>query len=410
MSNDNPESKFITRSDGYESGASATGILRPSGFAAARISNGADMRTSKKPRGFARTARAATLAIGTLALAAPASAQTIESLKTADKPLVLKSRGSFYVGGEQVEQSAIELGSRGPADTITVNQMYVDYMVPDGQTKLPVVMIHGATLTGKSYDTTPDGRMGWYEYFVRQAHPTYVVDQVGRGRSGFNQAILNRVGAGEVSTDNYPKPWRFGDKVGVWTNFRFGPKFGESFPDSKFPTASIAELAKQSIPDLTPLVPTPNPTIKALSDLAGELNGAVLLSHSQSGDFPIVAALTKPENIRAIVAVEPGRCRSTEYTDEQFAQLAKVPTLVMFGDYLPVPPGFSQQTWQERFDDCKAYVERIKAAKGTAEIIHTPDLGVRGNSHMLMHDTNSLQIADVILKWIDTNARPGGKQ
>ncbi len=25
----------------------------------------------------------------------------------------------------------------------------------------PVVMLHGATLTGKSWETTPDGRMGW---------------------------------------------------------------------------------------------------------------------------------------------------------------------------------------------------------------------------------------------------------
>jgi hypothetical protein len=32
-----------------------------------------------------------------------------------------------------------------------------------------------------------------------------------------------------------------------------------------------------------------------------------------------------------------------------------------------------------------------------------PDLGVRGNSHMLMHDRNSLQIGDVILKWPDEN-------
>jgi hypothetical protein len=26
---------------------------------------------------------------------------------------------------------------------------------------------------------------------------------------------------------------------------------------------------------------------------------------------------------------------------------------------------------------------------------------VRGNSHMIMQDTNNLQVADLILKWID---------
>ena len=80
-----------------------------------------------------------------------------------------------------------------PAGHITVNQMYVRYMVPQGGDRnVPVVMVHGATLTGKSWETTPDGRMGWDEYFVRKGHPVYVPDQVGRGRSGFNQARSER--------------------------------------------------------------------------------------------------------------------------------------------------------------------------------------------------------------------------
>jgi hypothetical protein len=30
-----------------------------------------------------------------------------------------------------------------------------------------------------------------------------------------------------------------------------------------------------------------------------------------------------------------------------------------------------------------------------------PDRGIRGNSHMIMQDTNNLQIADLILQWMD---------
>jgi hypothetical protein len=30
-------------------------------------------------------------------------------------------------------------------------------------------------------------------------------------------------------------------------------------------------------------------------------------------------------------------------------------------------------------------------------------LGIHGNSHMIMQDRNNLQIADLILKWIETN-------
>ena len=34
-----------------------------------------------------------------------------------------------------------------------------------------------------------------------------------------------------------------------------------------------------------------------------------------------------------------------------------------------------------------------------------PDRGIRGNSHMIMQDKNNLQIADLILKWIDERVR-----
>jgi pimeloyl-ACP methyl ester carboxylesterase len=122
--------------------------------------------------------------------------------------------------------------------------MYVEYMVPAGRAKVPVVLIHGAGLSGKSYDTTPDGRMGWFEYFVRKAHPTYVVDQVGRARSGFNQAAINNrlSGASSAPSAMGQGAFRFGDRIGVWTNFRFGPKFGEVFPGEQFPVEAIGEL------------------------------------------------------------------------------------------------------------------------------------------------------------------------
>ena len=60
------------------------------------------------------------------------SAQQFEDLKTPEALLVLKEQGSFFVGGEMVEQTSVELGSFGPADQITINQMYVEFMVPDG--------------------------------------------------------------------------------------------------------------------------------------------------------------------------------------------------------------------------------------------------------------------------------------
>jgi pimeloyl-ACP methyl ester carboxylesterase len=353
------------------------------------------------------------LAVSGLGVAAPATAQTLQSIQTPAKPLVLKARGSFFVGGRSVEQKASEI-LLGPDDSVTVDQMYVEYMVPAGKAKVPVVMIHGAGLSGKSYDTTPDGRMGWFEYFVRKAHPTYVVDQVGRARSGFNQAAINNRLSGASNAPSAPVvptapgapaaigqgAFRFGDRVGVWTNFRFGPRFGEAFPGERFPVEVVGEFSKQAIPDLTSQVQSPNPTLKALADLAVDLNGAVLISHSQSGPFPMDAALIDPRGVAGIVAVEPGACRAS-YTDEQIARLAKIPTLVVFGDNLSAQTGLGSLTWQNRLDGCRAYATRIKAAGGQVDIVATAEQGIRGNSHMLMLDRNNLQIADIILQWID---------
>ena len=193
--------------------------------------------------------------------------------------------------------------------------MYVRFMVPQGgDGNVPVVMVHGATLTGKSWETTPDGRMGWDEYFVRKGHPVYVPDQVGRGRSGFNQAVFNDVRAGSAPAGNLPAWLRFSDEV-VWPNFRFGLEAGEPFADTQFPVAAVDELSKQGVPDVSSRPPHTQPDFKALSDLAGQLNGAVLMGHSQSGSFPLEAALLNPTAAKGLVLVEPGRCPA--YTDEQ---------------------------------------------------------------------------------------------
>jgi pimeloyl-ACP methyl ester carboxylesterase len=335
-------------------------------------------------------------------------AQGLEDVQTADKPLILKAQGSFFVGGDKVEQTQGELGGLGPAGHIAVNQMYVRYMVPQGgERNLPVVMVHGATLTGKTWETTPDGRMGWDEYFVRKGHPVYVPDQVGRGRSGFNQAIFNNVRAGTTPPDKLPMWLRFSDES-VWPNFRFGAKPGEPFADAQFPVSAVDELAKQAVPDVSfGGVPTPNPTLKALADLGGQLNGAVLMGHSQSGAFPLAAALLNPAAAKGLVLVEPGGCPA-RYTADEIATLAKIPLLVVFGDHRETPTGLQGfPTWQTRYEGCLALIERLKTAGGQAEMLAPPDRGIRGNSHMIMQDKNSLQIADFILQWMQARVSKG---
>lgn len=332
------------------------------------------------------------------ATTASLTAQSLSALKTPAAPLVLKAQGSFFIGGEKVEQTRVELGDLAPEGHITINQMYVRYMIPENA-GVPVVMVHGATLTGKSWETTPDGRMGWDEYFVRNGYPVYVPDQVGRGRSGFNQAPFNDVRAGRASPDTQAAWLRFSDE-NVWPNFRFGPRAGTPYPETQFPVTAVDELAKQAVPDGNRGLPVPTPTIRALSDLAAQLDGAVLMGHSQSGSFPLETALLNPAVTKALVLVEPGTCPAT-YTAEQIDTLAKLPVLVVFGDYRDTDTGIpSLPSWQQRFEACQAMLGRLRAAGGRAEMIDPPSRGIRGNSHMIMQDRNNLQVADLILAWI----------
>nr|UXE45358.1 hypothetical protein Hi04_10k_c4711_00004 [uncultured bacterium] len=357
----------------------------------------------KRSTSFRRLVTAVTASIAVAILAAPVRvmAQSLKDLKTPDAPLILKAQGSFFIGGDTVEQTEGELGNLGPGGHIAVNQMYVRYMVPQGgQNNVPVVMVHGATLTGKSWETTPDGRMGWDEYFVRKGHPVYVPDQVGRGRSGFNQAAYNDARAGTAAAGAQPVWLRFSNEV-VWPNFRFGSKPGEPFPDSQFPVSAVDELAKQGVPDMSFGLPRPNPTLKALSDLATELKGAVLIGHSQSGAFPLEAALLNPAAAKALVLIEPGGCPGN-YTEAQIKTLAAVPVLAVFGDHRDQATGIGiRPSWQLSFESCQALLGRLKAAGGRTQMLSPAETGIRGNSHMIMQDRNNLQIADLILKWID---------
>ncbi len=47
-----------------------------------------------------------------------------------------------------------------------------------------------------------------------------------------------------------------------------------------------------------------------------------------------------------------------------------------------------------------AYADALKAAGGSVDFVDLPDVGITGNSHMMMVDRNSDQIAELIGKWL----------
>ena len=49
---------------------------------------------------------------------------------------------------------------------------------------------------------------------------------------------------------------------------------------------------------------------------------------------------------------------------------------------------------------CCGPAAAVRAGGGTVDVINLPELGIKGNSHMLMQDKNNAQIAEVIHKWL----------
>jgi pimeloyl-ACP methyl ester carboxylesterase len=352
------------------------------------VKNNRQFKTSTRP--FVRLA-----AISVLLLAAA-------GVTMADS-LLLKEQGSFFVGGRTVFTDALTgsttgfLGTGINTGNITVDQMYVQYQIPEGaDSHVPVVMVHGCCLSSKSYETTPDGRMGWNEYFLRKHRAVYLPDQVSRARSGFDSTIYNEIKLGKRPPSDMPEMRTATHEI-AWLGFRFGPSAGKAFPDEQFPVEAFEEFGKQVIPDLNGGLPAVNPTWTNLSGLAIKLKGAILMGHSESGFFPEQTALINPADIKAMITIETA-CPALN--SEQIANLAKIPMLVVFGDHLGDVPS-SPIKWQERFDTCQQFVQQVKAAGGDATMMHLPKYGQFGNSHMLMQDKNSNQVADLILKWID---------
>src|SRR5262245_57063804 len=175
------------------------------------------------------------------ALATPALAQNNKGNNNG--PLVLAKASYFFVGGKL--DPAVE-------GTAPVNQIYVEYMIPQRQThRTPIVMVHGGSQTGTNFTGTPDGREGWAQYFVRRGYAVYVVDGVARGRSAHwsqsqgevSKANLERLTQRFVAPERY-NLWPQAKLHTQWpgTGQAGDPAF-DQFYYSQFP--SLVNFAKQ---------------------------------------------------------------------------------------------------------------------------------------------------------------------
>ncbi len=194
--------------------------------------------------------------------------------------------------------------------------MYVQYVLPQNRHgKFPLLMWHGGGLTGVSYETTPDGREGWLNMFVRKGWDVYVSDAVERGRAGW---AMPEVFTGEPVFTAEQTPW---------VNFRFGepdswsPEPGKRrpFAGSRFPFDAYGDLLKEIVPRW---LTTNDAIMRSYLDLIDKVCPCVLLVHSQSGTFGFRAAAERPDKIKALVVIE-GTLRGDATT---LAALKNVPS------------------------------------------------------------------------------------
>jgi pimeloyl-ACP methyl ester carboxylesterase len=310
-------------------------------------------------------------------------------------PLELQDEGVFYVNAHTAHTNFPDSASASPAaGEITVDQMYVQYRIPKTVSGPPIVMVHGSGHTGVTYETTPDGREGWATYFTRRGFPVYVVDHVGRGRSGFDPTVINR--AKTESNASLLPSIPLTTRERAYPNFLIGPKYPTPYPGQQFPVEAQDQYFAQLVPNTeTTLDGGGANTVKALAALLDKIGPAVVMVHSQSGGYGVQLVREHPDKVRGFIDIE-GSCGPLS-ADDVSKSFRKVPTMMVFGDYTE---GSTGPNGDERRKQCTESVNAITAAGGTARFLYLPALGIKGNSHMLMMDKNNLQIADLIISWL----------
>jgi len=159
-------------------------------------------------------------------------------------------------------------------------------------------------------------------------------------------------------------------------------------PGSQFPVEAYANYMKQTVPRW---LSTDAAIFDAYLAEIDKVCPCVMILHSQGGNFGFLAAEQRPDKIKAIVAVES----ATAGKIANAPKLKNIPVLMVFGDYVDQHPrwaGFKKTDTE--------YGDAIKAAGGTVDWINLPDLGIKGNGHMLMQDKNNAEVAEVIQKWM----------
>jgi len=316
----------------------------------------------------------------------------------AQEPIVLKEMGSFHVGGKLVEVTGKPIrevvftpggqpAKVDPNGTYQVGQMYVQYFVPQEERgRYPLLMSHGGGLTGVTYETTPDGREGWLNFFLRRGWAIYNSDAVERGRSGWAQ--YPDIFQGEPVFLTTANPWerfRIGGGEGTYSAT---PSERKVLPGNQFPVEAYDQFVKQGVPRWTT---TDDFILDAYSAEIEKVCPCVIMVHSQAGKFGFEMAQKHPDKVRALVAVEPAGGGQEDAVDA----LKDIPILMLYGDYIE-----GDARWPAIRQRGLDFANLVRESGGSIDIVDLPAAGIPGNSHMPMMDKNSDEVAAYIQNWL----------
>lgn len=315
-------------------------------------------------------------------------------------PITIAEMGSFHVGGKLVEISGKPVrevvftpggvpARVDPNGRYMVGAMYTQYVVPaERRGRYPLLMWHGGGLTGVTWETTPDGREGWKHYFLRRGWPVYVSDAVERGRSGWS--MYPDLFPGEplfLTIENPFERFRIGAGLGSWSD---DPAQRRVLPGNQFPTdtESYLNFVRQIVPRWTTTDPLIIDAYTALVDRVGD---SVVMVHSQGGQFGLKVAQARPHKVKGLILIEPAGLGDPD----RVAAFKGMPILAVYGDHIA-----QDSRWPTIRGNGVRFLEQARAEGADVEVIDLPERGVRGNSHMLMMDRNSDEVAAVVQDWL----------
>lgn len=246
--------------------------------------------------------------------------------------LEIARQGSFAVGGTVLTDS---LGRSYHGD-----HAYVFYQMPVGARRYPLVFAHGVGQFSKTWETTPDGREGFQNIFLRKVYTVYLVDQPRRGNAGHGTETVTIAPAFDEEV------WFNRFRIGIWPEYFEGVQFSRD-----------TEALNQFFRQMTPTLGTADFEVysDAYAALFERIGPAILVTHSQGGPVGW-RALLKMRNIKGIVSYEPGggipfpegqipeegniltlsnKTEGIEVPEDVFMEYTKLPIAIYFGDNLP---------------------------------------------------------------------------